>query len=245
MLQEWDWAGAEKQFRRALELSPSNAQIHHDYAHFLLAQGRQRESLEETAQAVALDPANPMLTSCMGWHSLFDRRYEQALAYAAAANAMMPDQWAQVVRGWAFLGQGRPDSALLAFREAARLSKGGFATAALADGLAAAGHTAESKRVLAELLARAESEYISPYDIATIYAGLGEGDETFKWLRRAAEERSMFIVHLGWDSRFERVRDDERYRNLIENELKLRMPVRLVGAGFGMSEKTAARVRMQ
>lgn len=79
MLQEWDWAGAEKQFRRALELSPSNAQIHHDYAHFLLAQGRQRESLEETAQAVALDPANPMLTSCMGWHSLFDRRYEQAL----------------------------------------------------------------------------------------------------------------------------------------------------------------------
>lgn len=158
---------------------------------------------------------------------------------------MMPDQWAQVVRGWAFLGQGRPDSALLAFREAARLSKGGFATAALADGLAAAGHTAESKRVLAELLARAESEYISPYDIATIYAGLGEGDETFKWLRRAAEERSMFIVHLGWDSRFERVRDDERYRNLIENELKLRMPVRLVGAGFGMSEKTAARVRMQ
>jgi hypothetical protein len=84
----------------------------------------------------------------------------------------------------------------------------------------------EARRLLAELLGRLEREYVSPYDIAAIHAALGARDETFKWLRRAAEERSTFIVHLGWDGRFEPVRQDERYRALLERELKLRLPVR-------------------
>jgi eukaryotic-like serine/threonine-protein kinase len=246
MLQEWDWAGAEREFRRALELSPSNAQIHHDYAHFLLAQGRQRESLDETAKALALDPANPMLISCMGWHSLFNHQYKEALAYAAEANAMMPAEWADVVRGWALLGEGRSDSALLAFNEGTRLSTGAFATAALANGLAVTGHTAESRQILGKLLVRAQNEYVSPYDIATVYAGLRDGDETFRWLRRAAEERSTFFVHLGWDSRFDKMRGDPRYRALMEQELKLGMPTRAVAvAPASARDQMADRRRLQ
>jgi TolB-like protein/Tfp pilus assembly protein PilF len=230
MLQEWDWRGAEQEFRRAIELSPGDAQIHHDYAHFLLALGRQRESLDETAKAVELDPANPMLISCMGWHSLFDHKFDQAIRFAAEANALMPAEWASIVRGWALLGEGHPDSAVAAFAEGTRLSSGSFATAALANGLAMAGRTAESKQILDQLLAREQKEYVSPYDIATVYAGLGERDEAFRWLRRAADERSTFIVHLGWDSRFNKIRSDPRYRALIEQELKLGMPVRTVAS---------------
>ncbi len=230
MLQEWDWDGAERHFERALELSPSHAQVHHDYAHFLLARGRQRESLEMTARAVALDPVNPMLISCLGWHSLFDSRTAEAIAYAAEAYAMMPDQWAQVVRGWALLGQNKPDSALQAFREATRLSASAFNQAALGYALAVTDRTAEARQVLAALLARADHEYVSAYDIATVYAGLGDRDETFKWLRRAAEERSTFFVHLGWDLRFAKVQDDQRYRRLLEGELGLRAPTRVVAA---------------
>jgi hypothetical protein len=63
-----------------------------------------------------------------------------------------------------------------------------------------------------------------------VYAGLGERDEAFRWLRRAADERSTFIVHLGWDSRFNKIRSDPRYRALIEQELKLGMPVRTVAS---------------
>jgi serine/threonine-protein kinase len=221
MLQEWDWAGAEQEFHRALELSPNDAQIHHDYAHFLLALGRQRESLAETGKAVSLDPANPMLISCMGWHSLFDHQYEQAIKYAAEANALMPAEWASVVSGWALLGEGKRDSAIAALAAGSRLSNGAFAAAALANGLAVAGRTAEARNLLAQLLVRQRNEYVSPYDIATVYAGLGDRDEAFRWLRRAAEERSTFIVHLAWDSRFNNVRDDVRYRELIETELKL------------------------
>jgi len=226
MLQEWDWDAAERHFRRALELSPDHAQIRHDYAHFLLAQGRHAESLAETARAVALDPANPMLTSCLGWHSLFDRQHDRAITYAAEANAMMPDSWAQVVRGWGLLGKGEGDAALDALREATHLSGSAFAVAALAYGLAVSGKTEEARAVLDELLRRMEDEYVSPYDIATVYAGLGDGDETFRWLRRAAEERSTFIVHLAWDDRFERWRGDDRYRSLVERELRLRIPAR-------------------
>jgi eukaryotic-like serine/threonine-protein kinase len=230
MLQEWDWEGAEQHFRRALELNPSHAQIYHDYAHFLLATGRRAESLEATQAALALDPANPMLISCLGWHSLFDRRNQEAITYASEAHAMMPDQWAQVILGWALLGQGRPDEALEAFTEAARLSGGAFDRAALGYALGVTGGTEEAREVVAELLARSEDEYVSAYDIATVFAGLGDRDETFRWLRRAAEERSIFFVHLAWDLRFDLVRDDERFRTLVDGDLGLGLPLTVAAA---------------
>lgn len=224
MLQDWDWDGAERSFRRALELAPGHAQIRHDYAHFLLGQGRQQESMEQTRHAVALDPVNPMLISCLGWHSLFDARFDDAARHAIEANAMMPDHWAQVVLGWALIGQGKTDSALVAFREARRLRESAFTLAALGYGLAASGRDVEARRVLDELLERVEREYVSPYDIATVYAGLGDADGAFRWLRRAAEDRSTFIVHVGWDARFDRVRQDARFADLTTREMRLPAP---------------------
>jgi TolB-like protein len=221
MLHEWNWPAAEGSFRRALDLSPNDAQIRHDYAHFLLALGRRQESLAQTAQSVTLDPANPMLLSCMGWHSLFDRQYAQAMEYASESNRMMPDFWAQVVRGWAFMGVGKADSGIRALREAVRLTPSAFASAALGHALATSGRADEARRILRTLLARHEHEYVSSYDIASIYAGLRDPDETFKWLRRAADERSTFLVHLGWDARFELLRHDPRYRELMVQRLAL------------------------
>ncbi len=224
MLQDWDWAGAEADFRRALEISPGHAQIRHDYSHFLLAQGRRRESMEQAAQAVALDPVNPMLISCLGWHNLFDGRYDEAARLATDANALMPDYWAQVVLGWARLGLGKPDAALDAFREAVKLKDSSFTMASLGHALAASGHDREARRTLDLLLQRREHEYVSPYDVATVHAGLGDADGAFKWLRRAAEERSPFIVHVGWDLRFDRIRHDPRLADLTAREMRLPAP---------------------
>ena len=231
MLQDWDWDSAERLFKRALEISPGHAQIRHDYAHFLLGQGRPRESWEQTRQAMALDPVNPMLISCLGWHSLFDARFDEAIGFARTASTMMPDHWAQVVLGWALLGEGKGDSAVAAFREARRLNRGAFTLAALGHGLAMTGHTVEARQMLDSLLAQVEREYVSPYDIATVYAGLGEADGAFTWLRRAAEERSMFIVQMGWDSRFGRIRRDPRFAELATRELRLPMSRFAASAG--------------
>src|SRR5256885_6053890 len=100
---DWDWAGAEQHFRRALELNPSNADIHHDYAHLLLVMRRDSESVTETEQAVALDPFNPMLNACLGWHRLFAGQYDQAIDASRRALQLQPANfWAHVNLGWAY-----------------------------------------------------------------------------------------------------------------------------------------------
>jgi eukaryotic-like serine/threonine-protein kinase len=213
----WDWAGAEREFARALALSPSNAQVHHDYAHFLLAVGRRAESVAETKRARELDPANPMLTTCTGWHSLFDKQFDEAKSYAAEAQRMMPSFWAEIVEGWAFLGNGQTDSAVIAMRSAVSLSKNlPFAEAALAHALAKAGNTAEARRLLDRLLQQSLRGYVSAYDIAIVYAGLGENDHAIEWLQKAMGERSMFVVHLTWDARLDGLRSDPRFIALIK-----------------------------
>jgi eukaryotic-like serine/threonine-protein kinase len=214
---DWDWAAAQREFARALALAPSDAQVHHDYAHYLLAVGRRAESVTETKRARQLDPANPMLTVCAGWHSLFDKQFSEAKTYASQAQMMMPSFWAEIVSGWAHLGAGETDSAVAAMRTAASLSKNlAFANAALANALARSGNKAEARQILDGLLQQSLRGYVSAYDIAVVYAGLGDNDQAITWLRKALSERSMFVVHMTWDARLDGVRNDPRFAELVK-----------------------------
>ena len=213
---DYDWPAAEKHFAQALALSPSNAQVHHDYAHFLLAMGRGAESVEESRRAVELDPANPMLTACLGWHSLFDARFDESLRQAAEAQRMMPSFWARIVQGWAEEGKGSSAKAVAAMRGAMELEPTlGFTQSALAYALARHGETREARALLAGLLAQSRLGYVSAYDIALVYTGLGDEDAAFEWLGKAIAERSMFVVHLAWDARLRPLHDDRRFRELL------------------------------
>jgi tetratricopeptide (TPR) repeat protein len=214
---DWDWTAAQRQFAQAIALAPSNAQVHHDFAHFLLAVGRRAESVEETKRARQLDPANPMLTVCTGWHSLFDRGFDEAESYAAKGQMMMPSFWAEIVTGWADLGKSRPDSAVAAMRTAVSLSHGlPFAKAALAHALARAGKKPEAQKMLDTLLQQSLRGYVSAYDIAIVYAGLGKNDDAITWLTKAVGERSMFVVHMRWDARLDGLKDDPRFEALAK-----------------------------
>ena len=214
---DWDWPAAQREFAKALALAPNNAQVHHDYAHYLLAVGRRAESVTETKRARQLDPTNPMLTTCTGWHSLFDKNFDEAQSYAAQAQMMMPSMWAEIVSGWAYLGKGQNDSAVVAMRQAAALSKDlPFADAALANALARAGKTAEARRLLDGLLQQSLRGYVSAYDIAIVYAGLHDNDQAIAWLRKAMGERSMFVVHMTWDARLDGLRNDPRFIELLK-----------------------------
>jgi eukaryotic-like serine/threonine-protein kinase len=214
---DYDWTGAEQHFARALQLSPNNAQVHHDYAHFLLAMGRGAQSVEESRRAVQLDPANPMLTSCLGWHSLFDGQFDQSLKYAAEAQRMMPSYWAEIVQGWAQMGKGNRAEAVKSMRKAVALAPQlGFTQAALANALARNGEKQEAQEILAKLLSQSKRGYISAYDVALVYVGLGENDHAFEWLGKAIAERSVFVVHLNWDARLEPLRSDPRFAELVQ-----------------------------
>jgi eukaryotic-like serine/threonine-protein kinase len=214
---DYDWKGAEENFIRALQLSPSNAQVHHDYAHFLLAMGRGAESVESSRRAVLLDPTNAMLISCLGWHSLFENRFDESLRHAGEAQVMMPSFWAQVVQGWALTGLGNGEAAIESLRDAVDLDPElAFTRAALAHALARNGATDEARGLLVELLAEARQGYVSAYDIALVYAGLGDNDSAFEWIAKAIAERSSFVVHLTWDARLDLLRNDRRFSELVE-----------------------------
>jgi eukaryotic-like serine/threonine-protein kinase len=214
---DYDWGAAEENFRRALELSPSNAQVHHDYAHFLLAMGRRPESVTQSQRSVRLDPANAMLTACLGWHSLFDEQYDQALAHAGEAQKMMPSYWAQIVQGWAQASKGMHAEAIESMEDAAALAPElAFATAAYAQALAWGGRKDSSRKILDGMLVQASKGYVSAYDIALVYASLEDSDRAFEWLAKALAERSMFVVHLAWDARLGALRKDPRLADVVQ-----------------------------
>ena len=222
---DYDWAAAERNFARALQLSPSNAQVHHDYAHFLLAMGRGAESVAASKRAVDLDPANPMLTGCLGWHRLFDREFATAIAQAEEAQRLMPNFWPEIIEGWALNAEGKHAEAVSSMREAVALAPSlPFARAALAQTLAANGNRREAQEVLDGLLSEAKHGYVSAYDIALVYASLHDNDRAFEWLAKALAERSMFIVHLAWDSRIAPLRSDPRFAELVQ---RLALPSRV------------------
>jgi TolB-like protein/Tfp pilus assembly protein PilF len=218
----WDWEAADRHFRRALQLSPNHAQVRHDYAHYLLAIGRIEQSVAESARAVELDPGNTMLKACAGWHDFTDREYDNAVAQAMGARMMMPTAfWPELVLGWAYEHKGQHGPAIASLRNAVANSHGSpFAVASLAHALARSGERTPARHLLAELLAQSEARYVSAYDVALVHAGLGDRDQAFAWLRTAYAERSAMLVNIGWDPRFDGLRNDARFAATIGN-LKL------------------------
>jgi len=253
---DWDWAGAEQHFRRALELNPSNADIHHDYAHLLLVMRRDRESVAETERAVALDPFNPMLNACLGWHRLFTGDYDHAIEAATRALQIQPANfWARMNLGWAYEQKAMYGEAEAQFRAASEqqpmamgMSTGGgmqatamssptsmqmsaeaariaasradvvvLASASLGHALAVAGDRRGAQAVLAGLLRQRAHGYVSPYDVALVYAGLGDKQQALDWLQRAYEERSSLLVFALREPRLAPLRSEPRFAALMRD----------------------------
>ena len=213
----WDWDAAEQHFRRALRLSPNHAQVRHDYAHYLLAVGRVDESARESAEAATLDPGNMMLRACSGWHGFTNHEYADAVTRARSALMMMPGSyWPQIILGWAHLHEGHSGEALKSLQNAVEQSgESPFAVASLANGLAVAGERTPARRMLNDLLTQSAGRYVSAYDVAAVYAGLGDRDQTVAWLQRAYSERSAMLINIGWDPRFDTLRQDPRFQAIV------------------------------
>ena len=214
---EWDWPGAEQEFKKAIELNPSSAVSHHWYAHLLLTLDRVDESLVESEKAAELDPLNVMWASCVGWHCLYAQRIDRAVAQSLQAVEMDPSQFsAHYYLGRAYQQQGRLPEAIASLEQAVELSNGAPPPlSALAYAYASAGRKREAEEILAKLTARSAERYIPAYDFAVVYAGLGDADKVFEWLDKAYLERSSWLVHVKWDERFARYRSDPRFTHLL------------------------------
>jgi serine/threonine protein kinase/Flp pilus assembly protein TadD len=214
---DWDFPGAEKEFKRALELNPNDADIRHDYSHYLIAMGRLEESATESDRALQLDPVDTGLRACLCWHRYSARQYGESVAQALKAIQAEPDDsWSHIILGWDYEQQGRFEEAISELQTAVKLfGDKEFALAALGHAYALAGKKQQTEEVLAKLKNMEKHGYVSAFDMAVIYTGAGDKEKALQWLEKAFEERSSFLIYSRWEPRLDPLRSDPRFQALL------------------------------
>lgn len=214
---DWDWPGAEAEFKRSLALNPGYAHGHHWYAHLLLSSGRRDEALAESSRALELDPVSPIINLHLGWHFLNTGQYDRALEQLAKTLELDPNYpLAYWYRGLAYEQKEMYADALREMQKAKDLLPGNLGVQAdIGHVYAVSGDKTAANRVLTELKQASGSRYVNQYEIAIIYAGLGQKDQAFACLSAAFRERSDMLVYLNVDPRLNVLRSDARFTDLV------------------------------
>jgi serine/threonine protein kinase/tetratricopeptide (TPR) repeat protein len=214
-----DLARAEQEFRRALSLNPNYPTAHHWFALVLAAAGRHDEALAEVTRARDLDPRSAIISAAIANIQFYARRYDEAIAETRHSLELDPGiVGIYSIQRWAYERKGMKDEALAAF-ERERAFAGDTPTTRLkhAHVLAAVGRADEARSVLGELLKRREHEWVTPHEIGVVYALLGDRDEAFAWLQRAAREHAIGVAFVKVDPQLDPLRDDPRFAELLRS----------------------------
>jgi len=222
---EWDWAGAEAEFKQAIQLNPGYATAHQWYGVYLSEMGRHDESIRERTTAQELDPFSLSITTGLGRALYWAGRYDDAIAQLQAAIPKDPNYtdtyWSL---GLAYEQKRMYPEAISAFQRAVELSRSSeFAEgkpemlAVLGHAYGQAGRQSEARNILDQLKKASTSQhYVSPYAISLIYIALKEKDAAFQSLGRAFQERDENFVHLRVDPRLDPIRSDARFQQLLQ-----------------------------
>ena len=214
---EWDWNGAEAEFKKALELNPGYAQAHQYYADFVKSFGRFDEALGEMRKALVLDPLSFSINTGIGHVLYLSRQYDLAIdQYRKVVESDPSFVPARLWFGRPYLQKGMFKEAIEQVEEAVKLShETTVSLATLAQAFAAAGRIADAKKLLDKLLTRGTEQYVPSYWIALVYTSMGNEDEAMKYLERAFLERSSWLVWANVEPRFDALRSDERFASLL------------------------------
>ena len=213
---DWNFPMAEKEFRYALELNPNNVAGQEQLAWYLAWSGRRAEALAEFKSIADFGYRNrSAVESGIYYHQ---RDYKTLVEVSRKFVSLNPNEWP----GHYFLavgydGSGQELDALSEYQKAVELSLGDTDTVAgLAHAYLAMGKRAEAKKILTDLLRQSQMNYVSPYMIATIYAGLGDKMRAFEFLDKAYQEKSPDIPYfLKADLRLDPLRSDSRFTDLV------------------------------
>jgi serine/threonine-protein kinase len=190
MARDYDWAGAEEGFKRALELSPSSDDTYDLYGRLCAGLERYDEAIALQRRARELDPLAHRMDGVTTL--LRAKRYDQAIADAESAVELEPGyDRARATLGWGYFLSGRQDRGLAELERAVSLSPANTMwLGQLGEAYAMAGNAAKAREILHQLEERARETYVSPYHFAYVYTGLGETDAAMDWLERAVAERT-------------------------------------------------------
>jgi serine/threonine protein kinase/Tfp pilus assembly protein PilF len=218
---DWDWASAEREFKRAIELNPNSTIAHQRYSECLYMRARFEESKVEGERALELDPLSPNILATLGYMYFVSLRYDESIAQFQKALEINPN--AAVIRAelaWAYAMKQMYAQATDQYEKIAEQDKVVAPENQLVAGglgwlYAVSGRRADALKIAKEFKELSTHSYVDFYSVAMIYAGLGEKDEAFRSLERAYGEHSSSMVFLVVDPWWYGMRSDPRYKDLL------------------------------
>jgi len=214
---DYDWKAAEDGYQRAIALNPNYANAHHWYADFLSAMGRHEEAIAESKRARELDPLSPIINTWLGWRYQFARQYDQAIVEYRKALDLDPSfPPVHLVLGQTYEQKGMLKEATVELEQAVNLSgSGAIYLASLAHAYGVAGRRNDALQVIRRLEKLAAGQQVSSYDMALAFMGMDDKDHAFSWLERAASDHAGRLMFLNVEPRFNSVRSDPRFGELV------------------------------
>jgi TolB-like protein/DNA-binding winged helix-turn-helix (wHTH) protein/Tfp pilus assembly protein PilF len=215
---EWNWAESERQSVRAIALNRNLAGAHVRYAHLLSNVGRHKEALAEAERARELDPLSLITNALFGMFLFQARQYDAAVEQLQKTIRMNPHFWVGHLHlGKVYEQKGMYREAVEEFTKARDLSEGDSETiASLGHAYALSGRQDAARDVLEELKRQSQKSYVPPYNIAMIYAALGEKDHALDWLEKGYEARDVHMIFLKVDPKWDSFRSDSRFQDLLQ-----------------------------
>ena len=212
---DWDWAAADREFQRAIELDPNSASAHAEYGGFLAALGRGDQAIAEAKQARELDPSSLPINFGVAWALLSARRFDEAIEESKRLVDTFPQ--AHFWIGLAYIGKGSCADAIVAFEKRLSLSKDDtlITKAHLAYCYGALNNQAAAKKIIAEVNQLPNQQSVSPYYLAIIFAGLRDNTRAFASLEESYKQRSRPLWGLKVNPVWDNLRSDERFGNLL------------------------------
>lgn len=212
----FEWAEAESSFKRAIDLNPNHSQAHQWYAFYLLFNGQGEAALTEARRGLELDPLSLTAHGDLGQIFHYTGQYDQAIDAYEKTLELEPTRYRVYLwLGWAYEQKGMYETAIAAFLKARTDEDNTEALASLGSVYALLGDKDKAITVLNELDERSARHYVSPYHRSLIFLSLEQKDEAFAWLERAFAERAEWMIYLSVDPRFNALRGDPRFANLL------------------------------
>ena len=217
MFYDLDWAAAEQEYERAIELNPNYAITYEVYSYLLSATGKLDEGIKMAQRGLQADPLSIALSNDVGGAYYLARRYDDSIRQYQKSLELDPtDASVHLNLGSVYELKGMHEDAIRELQKAAEFTgRTSGALAWLGHAYATSGRQAEALKILAELNERSKLENISPYDLAVLYVGLGDKDRALEKLGKAYEDRAGWIINLKVEPVFDPLRSDARFRELV------------------------------
>jgi len=214
---DWDWSAAEKHFKLAAETNPNYSIAYHWHGFCSIARGQFTDSIELMKQAQKLDPLSPIINVACGLPFYFMRRTERAIKiYREALETNASFFPAHVYLGMAYEQNGQYEDAVSEAQKALSYTPDNtFALASLGYIYAVSGDEEKARETIEHLNRESNKRYVSPYGMAEIYAGLKEKEQALTQLEKAAAERSWWLIFAGVNHRFDNLRDEPRFQEIL------------------------------